>query len=170
MQFWCPDDTRWYQRLCNAILTSGWYHYTYRCNDTRGCVMQFWPLDGIITPIGVMIYTYRCNDTRGCIMQFWPPDDEHMCSKHVEAWNKLIVIQKYCASSWLITEIKNLHNFFEIHWATVLRNCIYSYERFEFRINLYDDEFFIYSVEPHRRYVGPRMDSPYTEQQKQVRK
>ena len=27
-------------------------------------------------------------------MQFWPPDDEHMCSKHVEAWNKLIVKQK----------------------------------------------------------------------------
>ena len=21
---------------------------------------------------------YRCDDTRGCIMQFWPPDDEHM--------------------------------------------------------------------------------------------
>jgi len=27
-------------------------------------------------------------------MQFWPPDDEHICSKHVEAWNKLIVKQK----------------------------------------------------------------------------
>jgi len=27
-------------------------------------------------------------------MQFWPPDDEHMCSKHVEAWKKLIVKQK----------------------------------------------------------------------------
>jgi len=38
-------------------------------------------------------------------MQFWPPDDEHMCSKHVEAWNKLIVKQKFCALSWLITEI-----------------------------------------------------------------
>jgi len=38
-------------------------------------------------------------------MQFWPPDDEHMCSKHVEAWNKLIVKQKFSASSWLITEI-----------------------------------------------------------------
>jgi len=38
-------------------------------------------------------------------MQFWPPDDEHMCLKHVEAWNKLIVKQKFCASSWLITEI-----------------------------------------------------------------
>jgi len=29
---------------------------------------------------------------------------EHMCPKHVEAWNKLIVKQKCCASSWLITE------------------------------------------------------------------
>jgi len=27
-------------------------------------------------------------------MQFWPPDDEHMRSKHVEVWNKLIVKQK----------------------------------------------------------------------------
>ena len=52
--------------------------------------------------------TYRCDDTRGCVMQFWPPDDEHMCSKHVEAWSKLIVRQKLCASSWLITEINVL--------------------------------------------------------------
>jgi len=43
--------------------------------------------------------TYRCDDTRGCVMQFWPPDDEHMYSKHVKAWNKLIVKQKFCASS-----------------------------------------------------------------------
>ena len=35
----------------------------------------------------------RCDDTRGCEMQFWPPDDEHMCSKHVQAWNKFIVKQ-----------------------------------------------------------------------------
>jgi len=52
--------------------------------------------------------TYRCDDTRGCVMQFWPPDDEHVFSKHVEAWNKLIVKQKFCASSWLITEINIL--------------------------------------------------------------
>ena len=32
--------------------------------------------------------TYRCGDTRGCVMQFWLPDDEHMCSRHAEAWNK----------------------------------------------------------------------------------
>jgi len=39
-------------------------------------------------------------------MQFWPPDDEHVCSKHVEAWNKPIVKQKFCASSCSITDIK----------------------------------------------------------------
>ena len=49
--------------------------------------------------------TYRCDDTRGCVMQFWPPDDEHMCSTYVEAWNKLIVKQKFFASSWLISKI-----------------------------------------------------------------
>jgi len=31
-----------------------------------------------------------------------------MCSKHVEACNKLIVKQKFCASIWLITEINTL--------------------------------------------------------------
>jgi len=52
-------------------------------------------VSGIITPIGgpsraqvERRATYRCDNTRDCVMQFWPPDDEHMCSKHVEAWNK----------------------------------------------------------------------------------
>jgi len=40
--------------------------------------------------------TYRCDDTGGCEMQFWPPDDEHMCSKHVEAWNKT-----YCETNFV---------------------------------------------------------------------
>jgi len=67
---------------------------------------------GIITPIGGRLVqpvqetaTYRCDDATECVMQFWPRDDEHMCSKHVEAWNKLIVKQKFYASSWLISEI-----------------------------------------------------------------
>jgi len=38
---------------------------------------------------------YRCDDTRGCEMQFWTRDDEHVCSKHVEAWNKLIEKQNF---------------------------------------------------------------------------
>jgi hypothetical protein len=49
-----------------------------------------------------------CSHHMVCVMQFWPPDDEHMCSKRVEAWNKLIVKQNCCASSWLITEINTL--------------------------------------------------------------
>ena len=24
-------------------LHSLWYHHTYRCDDTRGCIIQFWP-------------------------------------------------------------------------------------------------------------------------------
>jgi len=67
---------------------------------------------GIITRVGGRFVhettTYRCDDTRGCVMHFWLPDDEHMCSKHVEAWKKLIVKQNFCASSWLITEINVL--------------------------------------------------------------
>jgi len=35
------------------------------------------------------------SDHRGSIIRE-PPDDEHMCSKHVEAWNKLIVKQILC--------------------------------------------------------------------------
>ena len=45
------------------VLHSLWYHHTYRCDDTRGCVMQFWPPDD------------RCDNTRGCVTQLWPPDD-----------------------------------------------------------------------------------------------
>jgi hypothetical protein len=48
-------------------------------------------------------------------MQFWPHDDEDMCSKHVEARNKLIVKQKFCASSRLITEI---NIFFQVHYGS----------------------------------------------------
>jgi len=41
-------------------------------------------------------HTYRCDDTRGCVMQFWPANDEHLCSKHVEAWNKT-----YCETNFV---------------------------------------------------------------------
>ena len=64
----------------------------------------YYTVSGIITLIGgwpmYQIATYRCDDTRDCVIQFCPPDDEHMCLKQVEAWNKLI--KKFSASSWLI--------------------------------------------------------------------
>jgi len=52
-------------------------------------------------------HTYRSDDTRGCVMQFWPPDDKHMCSKHVETWNKTLW-NKFYTSIWLNTEINKL--------------------------------------------------------------
>ena len=83
------------------------YHHTYR-----------WPssaqVDRVLSQPVHETVTYRCDDTRGCVMQFWPPHDEHMCSKHVEAWYKLIVKQKVCASSWLITKI-NFQNNLIVH-------------------------------------------------------
>ena len=53
------------------VLYSLWYHHTYRWPSRAQSVHG--------------TATYMCDDTRDCIVQFWPPDDEHMCSKHVEA-------------------------------------------------------------------------------------
>ena len=73
----------------------------------------YYTASGIITPVGFRpvlsqsvhgTATCRCDDTRDCVIQFCPPDDEHMCAKHVEAWNKLIT--KFSASSWLILRNK----------------------------------------------------------------
>ena len=58
------------------VLYSIWYHHTCR-----------WPPGAQVR------------------VQFWPPDDEHMVLETCRAWNKLTVKQKFCASSWLITEI-----------------------------------------------------------------
>ena len=78
------SSTRANHKEVKIALNSMWCHHTYR-----------WPSrarDTIISPTGGLLVhktaTYRCDDIRGYVMQFWPPDDEHMCSKHVEAWNK----------------------------------------------------------------------------------
>jgi len=49
---------------------------------------------GIITPVGGRLVH---ETVMQCVMQFWP-DDEHMCSKHVEAWNKT-----YCETNFVHT-------------------------------------------------------------------
>ena len=62
------SSTSAHRQEAKIVLYSLWYHHTYR-----------WPSRAQVTA------TYRCDDTRDCIVQFWPPDDEHLCSKHVEA-------------------------------------------------------------------------------------
>jgi hypothetical protein len=63
------SSTRAYRQEAKIVLYSLWYHHTYR-----------WP-----SRAQVETATYKCDDTRGCIVNFWPPDDKHVCSKHVEA-------------------------------------------------------------------------------------
>jgi hypothetical protein len=55
-----------YQEV-KIALHSLWYHHTYRCDDTRGCVMHHtYKYDD--TRGCVMHHTYGCDDTRGCVM------------------------------------------------------------------------------------------------------
>ena len=89
---------RAYRQEVKIVLYSLWYHYTYRWSSCAP--------------------TYRCDDTRDCIIQFCPPDDEHMCSKHVQAWNKLII--KFSASSWLIL----INKYIEMHGQQNIKKCI----------------------------------------------
>ena len=62
--------------------------FEHMCSSPRGQKL-YYTVSGIITPIGGRpvhgMATYKCDDTRDCIIQFCPPDDQHMCSKHVEA-------------------------------------------------------------------------------------
>ena len=65
------------------VLYSLWYHHTYRCDDTRDCIVQFWPPDDHhISCYHHTYHTYRCDVTRDCIVQFWPPDDHHISWYH----------------------------------------------------------------------------------------
>ena len=50
----------------------------------------YFTASGIIT-LKQVSHLFQCDDIRGCKIQFCPPDDEQMCSKHVEASNKFII-------------------------------------------------------------------------------
>jgi len=84
-----------------SALHSLWYHHTYRWPSSA----QF---EIVLSQTVHETATYGCDNTRGCVTQFWPHDDVHMCSKHVEAWSKNLLWNKFCASSWLKTEINIL--------------------------------------------------------------
>ena len=79
------SSTRAHRQEAKIVLHNLWYHHNYR-----------WLSRARVHGTA----SYRYDDTRGFIVQFWPPDDKHVCSKHVEAWNKLII--KFSASSWSI--------------------------------------------------------------------
>ena len=57
--------------------------FEHKCSSSGGqnCTIQSLVSSQIVHGMA----TYRCDDARDCIVQFWPPDDEHLCSKHVQA-------------------------------------------------------------------------------------
>ena len=77
--------------------------------------------------VKIVLHSLWYHHTYRCVMQFWPPDDEHICSKHVEPWNKLIVKQKFCASSWLITEINFILSSEFLYLPLTYLFCIFKY-------------------------------------------
>ena len=70
------------------VLYSIWYHHTCRwpsCAQVERVLSQ---------PVH-RTATYRCEDTRCCIIQFWPPDDEYMVLETYRDINKLIIKQDF---------------------------------------------------------------------------
>jgi len=53
-------------------------------------------------------------------MQFWPPDVEHMCSKHVEIWNKT-----YCETILCIQLVKYWDKYTEMHGQQNVKKYIH---------------------------------------------
>ena len=39
------SSTRAHRQGAEIVLYNLWYHHTYRCDDTRDCIVQFWPPD-----------------------------------------------------------------------------------------------------------------------------
>ena len=76
------SSTRAHRQEATIVLHNLWYHHTYTwpsgAQVERG-------LDPVLSQPVHRTVTYRCDDTRGCVVQLWPPDDKHVCSKHVEA-------------------------------------------------------------------------------------
>jgi len=67
-----------HHREVKIALHSLWYHHTYSWSSRV-------QVERVLSQPVHETATYRCDDTRGCVMQFLSPDDEHMRSKHVEA-------------------------------------------------------------------------------------
>ena len=49
--------------------------------------------------------TYRCDDTRCCLIQFWPPDDDHIVLETCRGIQQTYYKTRVCTLSWLITTI-----------------------------------------------------------------
>ena len=66
------SSTRAHRQEVKIVLYSLWYHHTYRWPSCARVERR------LLFHRMHETATYRCDDTRGCIIQFLPPDDEHL--------------------------------------------------------------------------------------------
>ena len=59
-------------------------------------------------------------------------------SKHVQAWNKLIIKQKFCASSWLITKINPAQCSYRSSFGIVTVEFFFTGKRYMWRLSNYN--------------------------------
>jgi len=59
------------------VLYSIWYHHTYRWLSCAQVERRLVGMPVLSQPVH-RTATYRCDDTRCCIIQFLPPEDEHI--------------------------------------------------------------------------------------------
>ena len=73
------SSTRAHRQEAKIVLYSLWYLQTETSEWSK--------MTKITKIIKIQFYKYEHIVVKliGCIVQFWPPDDEHVCSKHVEA-------------------------------------------------------------------------------------
>jgi len=62
-----------HRQEAKIVLYSIWYHHIYRWPSRAQVERRLVGMQPVHRKA-----TYRCDDTRCCIIQFWPPDDEHM--------------------------------------------------------------------------------------------
>jgi len=94
--------------VLNTVVSNwdiGYCSYVHEGTKTRS--LQFWVKHTVLSQPVHGTATYRCDDTRCCIIQFWPPDDEHIVLETCKTYNKSYYKTRICVLSWLITKIVN---------------------------------------------------------------
>ena len=81
------------------------------CSYLQNCILIILIILVILDHSLVSVWWYQRLYTTIC-----PPDDEHMCSKHVEAWTKLIIT--FSASGWVIL----INKYIEMHGQQNINN------------------------------------------------
>ena len=103
---------------------------TYRCDDTRCCIIKFWPPDDKHNSARNMYRNIKqCDDTRCCIIQFWSPDDEHNSARNmyrnIKVWWYQMLYNTILTPWWWAQQCsKHVQEYKRVWWYQMLYNKI----------------------------------------------